>query len=236
MGQITSHFYIPSTSPGDWRCLLEKPNLHWKTGRSAKTLAYCWEESMDFPNSVKQVFRKSKFSIFQDTKILLAFPEYKVPLTGGDTASTNDIFILAKGHDQLISIAVEGKVSEPFDKPVFEWKADMGRGKLPRLHYLCNLLGLDETQVDQIYYQLIHRTASAIIEANKFKANNALMLVHSFGHGDKQKSNHTEYCRFLKLFGIAKADVDTIVRSKRRIDGVSLYFGWAEGEADYLTR
>lgn len=236
MDQVPSHFCIPSTGPDDWRHLLEKPNLHWKTGRSAKTLAYCWEESKDFPHSVQQVFRKSKFSIFQDIEILLAFPEYKVPLIGGTTASTNDIFILAKGNGQLISITVEGKVSEPFDKPVSEWKADTGRGKLPRLHYLCKLLGLDETQVDHIYYQLIHRTASAIIEANKFKANNALMLVHSFGHGDKQKSNHTEYCRFLKLFGIGKADMDTIVRSKRRINGVSLYFGWVEGEDDYLTR
>ena len=29
-------------------------------------------------------------------------------------------------------------------------------------------------------YQLLHRTASAIIEAERFNANHALMLVHSF--------------------------------------------------------
>jgi hypothetical protein len=233
MGQISSHFYIPSTGPGDWRCLLEKPNLHWKTGRSAKALAYCWEESKNFPSSVEKVFRKSKFSIFQDTKILLAFPEYKVPLPGGTTSSTNDIFILARGNNQLIAITVEGKVSEPFDKPVSEWKADTGRGKPRRLQYLCEVLQLDVKQVDQIYYQLLHRTASAIIEANEFKANNALMLVHSFGHGDKQESNFVEYCRFLKLFGITQAKVDSIVHS-RRIDGINLYFGWVEGEPKYL--
>jgi len=45
--------------------------------------------------------------IFQGIEILAAFPEYKVPLLGGRRASQNDIFILAKGAGQLVSIMVE---------------------------------------------------------------------------------------------------------------------------------
>jgi hypothetical protein len=70
--------------------------------------------------------------------MLMAFPEYKVSLPSGKRASQSDIFILAKGDGQLISIAVEGKVDEPFGELILEWKIkDLG-GKEERLKYLCD--------------------------------------------------------------------------------------------------
>ena len=53
-----------------------------------------------------------------DISILMAFPEYKVPLPVGSAASQNDLFVLGKFNDQLISIMVEGKSSEGFGKLV----------------------------------------------------------------------------------------------------------------------
>jgi hypothetical protein len=41
-------------NPEDWRQLLAKPNGHWKTGCSAKALAYCWQEAKDFPPEVSR--------------------------------------------------------------------------------------------------------------------------------------------------------------------------------------
>jgi len=223
--------FVPAREPEDWKQLLEKPDLHWKTGHSAKSLAYCWQEANDFPRSVRKVLRNSKLELFQDVKLLLAFPEYKVPLPGGTTCSQNDVFILAKGKDQLISIAVEGKVDEPFDQIVDEWKADKGRGKPKRLDYLCDLLGLDKRTVDGIRYQLLHRTASALIEAKKFKAKNALMLVHSFSQANR---GFNDYCEFLKLFA-AKGEINSLVFAKQ-IEEVDLYFGWVKGEKKYLEK
>jgi len=167
--------------------------------------------------------------LFNNAEIVVAFPEYKVPLPGGRRASQSDIFILAKGNEQLISIMVEGKVNEPFGETVIEWKAKEGKGRKPRLSYLCDLLGLNNDEVDSIRYQLLHRTASALIEAKKFNAPNALMLVHSFS---KDNMWFADYCKFLALFGV-KGVADSLVLGKN-IDDIDLYFGWVRGDSKYL--
>ena len=222
-------FFYPIKSPEEWQQLLAKPDKHWRTGYSAKALAYCWQEAGDFPQSVRKVFANSGIKLFCDVKLLLAFPEYRVALLGGHRASQSDIFVLAKGCGQLISIMVEGKVHEPFGETVAEWKAEGGWGKGRRLGYLCQLLQLDKDKVNNIRYQLLHRTASAVIEANSFNAPNALMLVHSFSKTDEW---FDDYSQFLALFD-AKGEPDSLVFAKN-LDDVNLYFAWVKGEGKYL--
>jgi len=224
-----SRFYIPSKNPEDWKLLLAEPERQWRTGHSAKALAYCWEVANDFPPEVKQVFQKSGISLFQHIQMLVAFPEYKVPLPGGKRASQSDIFILAKSNEQLVSITIEGKVSEPFGETITEWKTRDKGGKKIRLEYLCQQLGLDNSKVDHIRYQLLHRTVSAVIEARKFNASNALMLVHSFSQTNEW---FDDYRGFLALFGV-EAQVDSLVYAKD-ISGIDLYFGWVKGNKKYL--
>lgn len=146
MGRI----FVPANEAGDWRPLLAKPDRHWRTGYSAKTLAHCWQEADgDFPESVRKVFKRSD-KLFQNIELLLAFPEYKTPLPGGRRASQSDIFILAKGNDQLVSIAVEGKVSESFGETVAEWlRRDKG-GKQERLAFLRDKLELESKPIEAI--------------------------------------------------------------------------------------
>ena len=133
----------------------------------------------------------------------------------------NDIFILARGNNQLISITVEGKALEPFGDIVDEWKSDFTKGKQTRLKFLCDLLQLDKKQIGHIRYQLLHRTASAIILAEKFNAKNALMLVHSF---KENQESFDDYCNFLKLFG-KRGKADSIT-SPKTVNGIRLFFGW----------
>lgn len=223
--------FIPANNPEDWGLLLAKPDKQWKTGYSAKALAYCWQEANDFPECVRKVFIKSGIKLFQNIELLVAFPEWKVPLPGGRRASQNDIFILAKGNNQLISIMVEGKVSESFDKTIAEWKSVKGRGKQIRLTFLCDKLQLEKEQIDHIRYQLLHRTASAIIEAERFNAQNALMLVHSFSQADE---GFDDYCQFLALFGL-KGEIDSLAFAKN-INGIDLYFSWVRGDKKYLYK
>jgi len=230
-----SKFYIPASNPEDWKPLLAKPDKHWRTAYSAKALAYCWQEANGFPAEVKKVFKNSSIDLFQDTQMLVAFPEYKVPLPGGKRASQNDIFILAKSKEQLISIAVEGKVDESFGEIVSKWKLKDRGGKEDRLKFLCDVLQLDVDRIDHIRYQLLHRTASAVIEAKKFNARSALMLVHAF---KKTKENYDQsfrdYGQFLELFG-AEGKSDSIV-SGGDIDSINLYFGWVRGEIKHLEK
>ena len=230
-----SRIYVPSQGPDDWKRLLAEPDRHWRKGYSARALAYCWEEdNEDFPKCVRRVFKASGIRQFERAELLLAFPEHKVPLPGGSRPSQNDVFVLAKGEGEgeLISITVEGKVSEPFGQTVEDWINDNSPGKQQRLRFLLNLLGLSREEVDGVRYQLMHRTASALIEAKRFNARNALMLVHSFSQSDE---SFEDYRRFVELFGLAVGGVNEIVGT-RHLDGVNLYFGWVRGDEEYLRR
>lgn len=229
MGKI----FVPARSPEDWRSLLADKDKHWETGYSAKALAYCWQETNDFPKSVQQVFKRSNINIFDTIELLLAFPEYKVSLPGGPRSSQNDIFILARGNDQLISVAVEGKVAEDFGQTIAHWKKvkDERTNKEERLNFLLQELNLQQKPVDHIRYQLLHRTVSAIIEAKKFNAKNALVLVHSFS---QSYEHFDDYNQFLGLFGLAGGK-DSLT-GPVNINGVDLYFAWVKGEKKYLEK
>lgn len=117
---------------------------------------------------------------------------------------------------------VEGKVSEPFGETVETWLGNNPSvGKRKRLDYLLDILGLEENQVSKIRYQLLHRTASAVMEANHTTAKHALMLVHSFSETGKW---FDEYAEFVTLFHVTPKK-DGIV-GPVQIQGKALYFGW----------
>ena len=225
--------YIPSDSPDRWKELLAEPKKQWKKGYSARTLAYCWQEADGFPESIVATFQNSKIDLFENVELLFAFPEYKVPLPGGKRESQNDIYVIAKSNNNLISIMIEGKVSEPFDKPVSSWISNSGGNsdKQDRLDFLLNKLNSNSTQVQQIRYQLLHRTVSAIIEAQRIGAKNALMLVHSFS---KTKEWFNDFDQFVRLFSLT-AIINSIV-GPYQTDGINIYFGWTKGDKYYLTK
>lgn len=228
-----SKFFIPTENPDDWKNFLDKPNRQWKSNHSAKAMAYNWQEAGGFPIEIKKVFRESGFPAFKGINMLMAFPEYKVPLPGGGKASQNDIFVLAKSDNRLISIAVEGKADEPFGEVISEWKThDMG-GKKERLEFICALLKLSPDLVDDVYYQLLHRIASAVIKAQEFNATIALMLVHVFKKTpEKYEESFQAYCKFLNLFD--KKGRENSITSLRKLGPISLYSGWVEGNKKYL--
>ncbi|MBB6451601.1 hypothetical protein HNQ94_000022 [Salirhabdus euzebyi] len=228
-----SKLFTPTKSAMDWRELLADPIKQWSPGYSAKTLAYCWEENPnDFPNCVKNVFNKSSKSTFQNMKLLFGFPEYKVHLPGGNRPSQNDIFVIAKGEEGLISIMVEGKVSESFDKTVEDWLGKApSDGKRERLAFLTNELQLKSNNVSNIRYQLLHRTVSSVLEAKKLNIPNALMLVHSFS---ESYEGFDDYYAFAKLLGLHASKEDII--GPVYLNGINVYLGWVTGDRKFLLK
>ena len=217
--------YIPATGPEDWKQFLTESS-HWKYGYSAMSMAYCWQEADGFPKAVSKVFRDSGIKLFQDTEILLALPEHKVSLPQKGPASQNDLYVLAKSADQLISITVEGKATEPFGDLVSNWKTTPGREK--RLLFLCNVLGLQMSKVLDIRYQLIHRTVSALLEAKRFNAPNALMLVHSFKENMETLKDYQKFAAWFKI----EAEPNTINKADT-LGGIDLYLGWIDDHNKY---
>ncbi len=167
--------------------------------------------------------------IFTRFEMLLGIPEHKVALPGGGRASQSDIWVLGRGAGQLVSVVVEGKVAESFGPQVGQWLQESSPGKQQRLAFICARLGLDCPPPATLRYQLFHRTASAVLEAERFNAQHAMMLVHSFSPTDESLS---DYQSFLALFG-AQGGPGQVVSVGQR-SGISLHFAWVRGEARYL--
>ena len=157
--------FIPTSGPESWKTLLADPELHWRKGYSARSLAQCWEAADGLPEEISALVRSREEFGTSLPELLVAFPEWKVPLPGGTRESQNDVFALVRAGGQTLAIAVEGKVSEPFGPIVEKWISERTPGKETRLNYLCELLGISSDKTLKLRYQLLHRTASAIIEA-----------------------------------------------------------------------
>jgi hypothetical protein len=226
-----NRIYIPSSGVDDWRKLLADPVKHWRTGFSARSLAYAWENTIGFPGEIQDLFITSD-PPFPNMEILLAIPEHKVlmPPYGGHP-SQNDLFVLARNSiNSLVAITVEGKVSESFDKNISEWNKKGSRGKETRLAFLKNKLGLSNEVPSGIRYQLLHRTASAILEAERFTAKSAMMIVHSFSPSDLW---FEDYQAFIRLYGIENVVIGKLY-FLREIAGIKLFSGWARGGETFL--
>jgi len=162
-------------------------------------------------------------------EFLLGLPEHQTFLAGGRRSSQSDIFVLTGNEKELVTITVEGKVNEAFGPIVGDWREDGSEGKRERLADLRKRLGLSRKVVDSVRYQLIHRTATALIEAERFHATSALMLVHSFSQDHMW---FEDYQDFVGLFGKSAAP-DSVTYIGRK-SGVALYTAWVVGEPRYL--
>jgi len=219
---------IPSTGPSDWQRVLAKPDLHWRSGASAMTLAACWEAAQgDFPPELRLAFDSSTYSDLVGIKPLLIIPEFGIQIPGGSRSSMTDVFILAKGLKSLVAIAVEGKVNEPFGPIVGEKRKDASTGQLERLQFLQTKLGISRLP-DDIRYQLLHRSVSAILAAEQFGADISLMIVHSFS---PTMEWFDDFKRFAELLGthVQPNHISLIPASS----SPKLYIGWCCGELSF---
>jgi hypothetical protein len=167
--------------------------------------------------------------LLAELKAILAVPEFKVRLPGGSRPSQNDLFVLARSSAGPVSIMVEGKVSESFGPTLEEWQGQVSAGKVERLAFLLETLGLPTVLEGSIRYQLLHRTASAILEGERYRAAAAVMLVHSFS----QENDCWPYFRdFVGLFGV-EAKLGRIQRLPAPTR-IPLFAGWVIGDPRFL--
>ncbi len=223
MGKIL----IPALNAEDWKIFLADPVKHWKRGYSARSIAYNWQEADGMPGEILSVL--NQVQSLAGLKTIFAIPEHKVPLPGGSRESQNDVWVLAETESALVSIAVEGKVSESFDVTVGEWFDNPSRGKEIRLKFLCNEIGIEFPPPSNIRYQLLHRTASAVIEAKRFRTSEAVMVVHTFSRTNKWLD---DYLEFLSLYGL-EGGIDR-ANTVQIGPGINLHFAWVHGDERYL--
>jgi hypothetical protein len=225
----TSRILMSTKGPEDWQQLLARPEKHWRPGYSAWALAHCWEAAAGLPTEIERLFGSSDVADLHGVKPLIAIPEYAVDLPGGDQPSMNDVFVLGSTPAGAVTIMIEGKVNESFGPVVKDWGRDSSPGKKERWSYLTGLLGVDANSCGELRYQLFHRTASALIEARRLKARDAVMIVHSFSAAD---AGSGDYKALAELFGV-EAGIGEMVFVREQ-DGIRLHIGWARGDSRFL--
>lgn len=219
MARKTNRLFVPTVGETSWQGLLADPELHWREGYSAHSLAVAWESAEGLPISIGEPFKAFGF---REVTLLFGLPEWTTDLPDGLRGSQSDLFALLRADDMTIATTVEGKVKEPFGPTVGEWLSNKSPARPKRLDHLAGLLGLDQPVPHPLRYQLFHRTASAVIEAKKFKTDYAAMIVHSFA---EERDWFDDFAAFASVLGVPNVEPSTLYEVKTP-STVPLLIGW----------
>jgi len=201
----------------------------WQKGHSAFELAAAWEyANPNLPPKIKALFSDS-------AKLLVATPEHTTPLKGKGQTSKTDVLAFVRAYGAEWVVAVEGKVDERFgDGSAEKWlkSKNYPDNRITRLcHILCQL-DLSYQEAKDIPYQLLHRTACAVIEAKRFGVPCAAMVVHSFSQKPKP-TGFGDFEKLLRALGVTKpvtAEKLYEITGPNISSGVSLFLGWSNSE------
>ena len=196
--------------PEAWKGLAGEDK--WKRTRSAYELAYAWHGAGGIPIRIREAFDASGHAELQKLKLEIGFVEKPVFLDTPTGPSMTDIMGYARnGIGDPVILAVEGKATEPFGLPVRAWVRGDAPSPLPdaspkptrlrRLKFLAERLGIEMNVESPLYYQLLHRTVSAMLEGTLAGASTAVLLVHSFAQDDG--ANWSAYADFVQALGMA---------------------------------
>jgi hypothetical protein len=211
--------HVPLTKPEDVIPHLAKPELHWRAGYSAQELAVVWANAgNDFPAVVRAALKTAPE--YAQAELIDGFFEREVDLGTTGRNSQTDLMVVAGLGAELGIIAVEGKVEESFAELIQDWNTTPGKHR--RLEHLCSTLQLAPASVADLRYQLLHRTASAIYEAKRYRCRHALMLVHSFSRTHRWFHDFVAFSRAMSM-PVEQADRCSPVKL---CDGVSLRLAW----------
>ena len=221
MAKALPRIAVPLLKAEDVIPHLGKPT-HWKQGRSAKAVADSWFQANDLPPRVRAVLEQSPE--LRGAELVDGWLERCTDL--GDrrgSATQTDLLAVIGVGDELAVMAVEAKVTESFGSLVSEWIGEGGEGKEDRLQRLCDLLGFDRASVGDLRYQLFHRTAAAILEARRYRAKKAILMIHSFC---SNATGLADFLAFYERMGISGAERDAL-SEPAAVGGIALWIGWA---------
>jgi hypothetical protein len=220
------HFQMPIEKPDEIIPRLGKQARHWKVGRSAYELSTAWMSAGGIPEVVSTVLAKAPE--WADATLLDGIFERETEIPGNGRPSQTDLLaIVGLAHGNAI-LGVEGKVDEPFGRPVEEWLAEgPSENKVVRLSGLCATLGVKPDAVHALRYQLFHRSCAAIYEAKRFRYGRAMMLVHSFAPFDDGNgpAGYADFSTFASAVGMPVAGPGNVSPTKL-CDGVEFRLAW----------
>lgn len=217
--------FTPSLGPSSWRGFLADPFVQWRREKSAWELAVAWESAAKLasgiPGDVQEALQSA--DRFRDAELIAAIPEHRVELDDPKRPSQNDLWLILWTPAGYASVTIEAKAGEEFDKPIETWLQQESDGKKRRLRFLAEALGIETVPPGHIRYQLVHRAASAVLEARRCHFPLALMLVQSFG---ESPTSWKDYCAFLELFRVEGKR--GAIAGPSLLGDLELHFGWVD--------
>lgn len=237
-------FQIAIEAPEEIIPRLGKQGAHWKKGRSAYELSTSWMQAKGIPPSVRVALDQA--SDWQGAELLEGIFERETQLPGRGKPSQTDLLALVQLKGGNAILGVEGKVDEPFGDLVGDWlkgKPDEKIGEPPddtatrrrstqnrqeRFSALCDMLEVNPVGLEDLYYQLFHRTCASIYEAKRFGYKKALVLVHSFAaipEPPHRPACFGDFSEFAATLGMPMAKPGAISPS-RLCSGIELRLAW----------
>ena len=202
----------------DWRHQLSEPKT--RPTSNVSQLTERWRNASGFPVEIASLFATTEAT--RRATVLVVVPNHQVPLAGGAHASGLDLWVLARTAGGLLSVTIDAIGAEAFDADARDRPATTTHERLWR--GLRHLLEIDESANLPVSCQLVHRTTAALVEAKRFFARSAAVIVHSFSQGVE---GFGDFQRFVQLMGGARVEPGRLVEVRPR-EGIELFFGWAQ--------
>lgn len=217
--------HVPLLAPQDIKKHLGAEH-HWQEGRSAKCLIDQWWTANGIPPSINGLLDQAEE--WRGAELIDAFAERKTSLEDGRPSHPqSDLLAIVGIGSRLGIIAIEAKVDEGFDKTIDEWLTRDSAGKRKRLEGLCARFGLGPTAVGHYRYQLFHRTASALIEAARYRSDQAAMIVQSWCPNKSSFADYEAFCRLLDYRNVGVG----VLSEPKIFEGIALRLGWSSETA-----
>lgn len=221
---------VPTRTGSDWQPLLAQPERHWKKGASAMTVAASWEGAGSaLPSEIAAALNLCGSACVADLRLIIARPEWEVALEGGETTSNTDVLAICRNDVGLCVMAVEAKVHEGFGPLVGQKRAEASVGQSARVAYLERLLQV-ERFADGIRYQLVHRTASALLTAQEFYAGTAVMMVQAWDAPSARQDEFKAFCSAMR-----GKQLSPLVFALPDFERPKLFVAWCNGDPKFLN-
>lgn len=227
-----SRICINTRGASDWRDRLANPQRQWKRGYSAFEAAVSWELAArlgtGIPEPIEKVLAATDFA---PLALRLAIAEHKVELAGDGHDSQTDVWAWLHSAAGDISVSVEAKARESFGKTLAAWlvgrnaRSTANRRRRWK-HVEANLPRAVNGDYSDVPYQLLHRCATAVIEARRLGFGNGLLVVQAFGSPTDRYQQFEKLCTVVGLQ--AARNTLLFVDGRAQLDDVRTAVAWIE--------
>jgi hypothetical protein len=216
----------PLRRPEDVIPFLGKGKAHWNKERSAYQTAYSWFNANGLPASIRNALQTD--AAFAAAGLEKAIFERKTKLDAYGRESQTDVLAYIRSGSNVAVVGVEAKVDESFGPVVSDWN-DYTPGKLRRLAGLIERLELRSGAIGSLRYQLFHRAAATLIEAEQVRARDAALIVQSF---DQDRAGYKDFVAFAVAFE-TPIEVPGRLSRPKKIGDVTMRLGWTDNSKFY---